>query len=688
MILGALACAGNAAASPPGSGAREVCAVSSSAACAAVPALAGTPATLHVGDESLRRCASSPEVYCGTLSVPLDYALPSGPHISIAYRWYPASNPQGAPAGTVVPVEGGPGYPSIGSVEGGYSVQYGHLLERWNLLAVDNRGTGESTPIECPLLQRFSGPTGGGAFQEAAAACAASLDHRWRSGAGGWVHASDLFTSAVAAEDLASVIEALDAGPVDLYGDSYGTFFAQAFASRFPGLLRSVILDSAYQTSDLDPWYRSTITAMPPAFDAVCARAPACAAAEPEGAWASISSLAERLREQPLSGVVPGPGGRLERVTMNVVGLVDLINDAADDPQVYRDLDAAARALLQVGYAAPLLRLYAQRLFEDEAYFDVSPREYSVGLYLAVSCLDYPQLFAMSAAPSVRAEQLRAATEALPATTFAPFTVAEWLSQDENTEAYTACLQWPAPTIAEPPTTGEEPLFPSTLPVLVLGGELDSWTPPSEVPKVLAQIGGDARFIELANATHVVGEGDTACGSTLIQEFVSDPAALASLDASCAAAVPAIHAVGSYPASIVEAPPLTPSAGNGASIEGLRLAAAAVATAGDAIARYHAIEAPLDRGLAGGVVKAGPQGLTLVLLADELIPGVAVSGTVRLSPAALAAEGELVQARLTARSGTEPPVSLHASWSTLGAGPAEVSGRVGGVALAGSQAAP
>src|ERR1700759_5511470 len=114
---------------------------------------------------------------------------------------------------------------------------YGPLLKRWNMLVLDNRGTGESTPLNCPALQDFSGPTGTSAFQKAAARCARSLNHRWKSPGGAAVHASDLFSSAPAAEDMASVIRALGLSKVDLYGDSYGSFFAQVFAARFPKLV-------------------------------------------------------------------------------------------------------------------------------------------------------------------------------------------------------------------------------------------------------------------------------------------------------------------------------------------------------------------------------------------------------------------------------------------------------------------
>ena len=490
---------------------------------------------------------------------------------------------------------------------------------------------------------------------------------------------------------MAAVIEALALGRVDLYGDSYGSFFAQVFAAHFPHLLRSITLDSTYQTSGLDPWYRSSAAAMPTDFDTVCERAPACAEAAPGSSWSRITLLAERLRESPISGIVPVADGAREKVTMNAVGLVNLLNDAAGDPQVYRELDASTRALLDAGDPDPLLRLYAQRLAEDEAYFGLPTREYSVELYLAVSCLDYPQLFDMGAPPSARGAELAAAETALPASTFSPFSTAEWLSQDQNTEAYTACLDWPSPAIAQPPSTPGVPLLPkgSKLPVLVLGGELDTWTPPGDVGKVLAQIGGHTRFVELANATHVVGEGDTPCASSLIQAFVRDPQALGSLDASCAAAVPPIHTVGLYPVRLSEQTPIQASPGSIASPTALELAAAAVDTAGDAVARFLATEDTLDHGLAGGTVSVSDGGRLLSLDRDELVPGVAVSGTVSLAPSPIPTDGEAVTATLTTATAGVKPAGFTATWTTAGAAAsAQVLGAVGGESVAGTLPAP
>ena len=259
----------------------------------------------------------------------------------------------------------------------------------------------------------------------------------------------------------------------------------------------------------------------------------------------------------------------------------------------------------------------------------------------------------------------------------------------QNTEAYTACLQWPAPSAAQPPVVGSPPLLPSGLPVLVLGAELDSWTPRAICRKCSPGLGGDTRAVVLANSTHVVGEGDTSCGSQLVQEFVADPQAIASLNTSCAAAVPAIHTVGVYPATLAQEPPLTPSSGSSASPTALRLASAAVATAGDAIARYQSIEGSADHGLFGGRVRAKRGGELLILHRDQLIPGVAVSGTVTLRADPNPLSGDDALATLTVRASGAARAHFSARWSTAGEDAlAVLSGAVGRETVSGSTPAP
>jgi pimeloyl-ACP methyl ester carboxylesterase len=627
------------------------------AATAAPSAAAG----VRVGSQVLTRCQTSPAAYCGTLSVPLDWQSKTGPKISVCYRWYPATG-GGAGEGTVVPVEGGPGYPSIGSVAEGYRPMYGPLLKRYNMLAVDLRGTGCSTLLDCPSLQNYTQPSGTLAFAKVVGDCADALNTRWRAPGGGYVHASDLFTSAAAAQDLAAVIRALRLPRINLYGDSYGSWFAQVFAARYPSLVRSVILDSTYQVQALDPWYRITIATMPGDFDRVCALSVACAAVG-GSSWPRIEALAHRLAKSPVTGTVPGPDGHLIRTTMGVVGLVNLVSDSAEDPAIYAALDAATRALLDHGESAPLLRLFASRVAVDQAYFGGPAGEYSVELYMAVSCLDYPQLYPLTASEPRRLADLRAGEATLPAGTFAPFTTGQWLAMNQNTENYTACLDWPKPTIAQPPIPQTPPFLPRGTKVLILGGSLDTWTPPAGVPEVQAEIGGDSRFVELANETHVVGEGDPyGCASSIIQAFVTDPAALSRLNVSCAATVPSIRAVGAFAGSLGAVSPVALTSGH-ASVAARRLSAAAVLTAGDALSRYLSISGDHDTGLYGGSATAASNGDRLTLAGDELVPGVKISGTLVLRGTG---EHETVSVALTAQAAGLAAVQVTGSWPAYG----------------------
>ena len=647
----------------------------------------GRRSQIVVGTQTLTQCGSAPLGYCGHVSVPLDYRHAAiSRRISVGFEWYPAGNGRAHARGTVLPVEGGPGLSSIGSVPG-YAGMYGPLLRSRNMLAIDLRGTGGSAAINCALVQHANAPRPSVWFENATARCAASLNRRWHYASGTPVHASDLFTTAAAAEDVAAVIRALKLAPVDLYGDSYGSWFSQVFASRYPRLLRSLTLDSTYPTVHIDPWYISGVASMPAAFDLACSRWALCAQAEtvaPGTPWSRIGQVAQLLRTHAIAGVVPGPyDGRPIHTAMGVVGLVNIVNDAGFDSVMYQEIDAADRALLYNHDQAPLLRLYAQRLAYDENYL-VPANQESEGLYLAVACLDYPQLYNLHDPISVREHQYEAAQQTLPPPTFSPFTTAEWLSMDENTETYDACLKWPKPRDAQAPIDRKSPLLPKSLPVMVLGGEFDTLTPPVDHPRILRYLGGHSRFVLVANSTHVVGEDDTVCGSVLVREFVAHPSALGKLNTSCAALTPPIHSVGVFADSLGQEPPITPAPGKSASVSTLELAAAAVETAGDAYTRYYASVGNHDTGLHGGTVTVTHNG-QLLTLDEELIPGVAVSGTLALTPSKdpLAVFDAL--AHLTTTGGG----TFVARWTISGSNAvARINGTVGTQTVVGTTPAP
>src|SRR5688572_27940379 len=95
---------------------------------------------LTVGRLQLEPCEDLPGAWCGTLPVPFDRTDPSAGTLPVAFEWYPAEQ---VPVGTIVAVEGGPGFPSAGSRDY-YLELFAPLQATRNLLLFANRGTGGS----------------------------------------------------------------------------------------------------------------------------------------------------------------------------------------------------------------------------------------------------------------------------------------------------------------------------------------------------------------------------------------------------------------------------------------------------------------------------------------------------------------------------------------------------------------
>ncbi len=548
---------------------------------------------LTVGDQRLHRCriGAGRPTYCGSIRVPLDYRHPGSPTIEVGFGWVPSSRRS---TGTLLAMEGGPGYPSTGT-SGDFAAMYGDvLLRHHDLLLVDARGTGRSTPLRCPRLQRLPAPSP--RFQSALTACGRRLNHTWRRSDGRWAHASDLFTTANTARDVHRVLATLHLRDVDLYGDSYGTFFSQTFLARFPGRLRSVVLDSAYEARGLDPYYRTTPSTARRAFDTVCRRAPGCA---PGSSWRRVGALARLLRHHPVSGRVVGTDARRHRYTVGVTALVNIVNDAGYDTDPYRQLDAAMRAYLQHRDPTPLLRLYAQDVGYDYSdYVRTPPTYYDDPIYFAIACTDYPQLFDTHRSPAVRRHQLAVHLARAPRSMFAPFTAQEWSHVLGYTEAYRACVTWPKPTHHVRPPIPKGPMDPRHVPVLVLNGSLDSLTPAAGGAHVTRQIGSAARHYVAQNNVHLVAlTHDGECGARVLRRFIRAPHG--PLAHGCLRHVPPIHAVTRFPRTLAQARP----AHGHASLRLRRLAAVAVSASGDGLVRYDYVNGYRDLGLRGGRIR-------------------------------------------------------------------------------------
>ena len=97
------------------------------------------------------------------------------------------------------------------------------------------------------------------------------------------------------------MLDALRIPRVDLYGDSYGTFAAQAFAVHHGDRLRSLVLDGAYPVTGTDPAFSDLAEATQRALRLVCARRPSCAA-RGEDPVAVVGRLVDAPARAPVSG--------------------------------------------------------------------------------------------------------------------------------------------------------------------------------------------------------------------------------------------------------------------------------------------------------------------------------------------------------------------------------------------------
>ncbi|MYT28175.1 MULTISPECIES: alpha/beta hydrolase [unclassified Streptomyces] len=649
----------------------------------------GARTDLRLGALQLTPCTQRPTGWCGTTALPLDRRDPDSPTLDIGFEWVPAT---GRPQGTVVVVDGGPGWATRHSRDA-YLKMLGPLRASRNLLLFDLRGTGRSQALTCPDLEHYAGQPSGPDFAQTVGACGDQLDHTWHRPDGSWIHASELFGTVDATQDLADVLTQLGLSGVDLYGDSYGGWFAQVFAARHPSLLRSLTLDATYEVLGLDPWYTSGVTTARTAFALACRRAPQCAAHTSTDAWTLISRLASRLRTAPLTGTTTDLDGEPITVTVTVTTLVDLVNDAGVDPGIYRSLQAAAQTLLTRGDSAPLLRLAAQTTAHDGT--NLPPPDYSSALYFAVACTDYPQLFAMTSPSAERARMLQDRIAAQPAATFAPFTTAEWTTVNAYTNTYDGCLAWPAPQRPHMPITTRPPLVPATVPALVLGGDLDSLTPAIGGRRVAAQLGPSARFITVPNLTHITAmpdatrPGPEACGQSLYRQFLRAPAAaLHHLDTSCTRHTPAVPTLTDYPTHLTDTTPATPAPGNQAHPAALRAAAVGASALSDALARSGYLPHGHDTGLRGGTwTLTGTPQAHLTLTDVRWVTDATVNGTATWDQT-----NGTVTAHLTITPDTEtntdtntgpgPGITIDITWNTLTPNtPASISGTAGDAPL-------
>jgi pimeloyl-ACP methyl ester carboxylesterase len=561
------------------------------------------PGTPTAPPDNLHECASATTRCEGTIEVPLEWGNADSERISVAFVWNPAANA----SGTVVSNMGGPlaALPFEAAIK-----QYlGPVLQQKNLLVMDPRGMGKSSPLRCEGVDFFQ--------SETVAACAEAVGPRAR-----------FFTADQASHDLDAIRRALGLGKVSFYGNSYGTMFAQAYAAYHPNSLDAMFLDSTMLIDEdgYAAWGKSANRYHH--LDAVCKPSQACDAlpGSPSGTW---TRLVERLRERPDPEVT----------IYQTFGM-----RGAEDPVVGREVVAAANAYL-CDDPAPLRRL-------AKVFVKTGPPGHhpDPGGYLAYRCGDANAPFDRFAAKAEREKQAQRYHDRVRP--MEPYRIGD-LTTATGIAATEWCVNWPTPRHS-PPRPPAQAL--PDIPVLVVAGDMDV-NPPAEVARSMSAF-PNATVLRVPFAPHAITRhpgplGDCARG--LLRTFLTTKR----VDGQRCSGEN-YRAIGAYPQQLSDvAPhptrdtdPQQPSgmaphpATRGLGVDQRRVLAATIATAADAVSRrnpnvlYYRVTS--EPGLRGGQVSFGQD---ISLDGSRFVRDLRVSG-----PITLTAEGRAT-ATLTAETG-------------------------------------
>jgi len=438
------------------------------------------------------------DAQCGTYRVFEDRAANRGRTIDLNIVVLRARGAERQPDPLFV-LQGGPGQ-GVAQLADFYGRVFAEVRRDRDIVLVDLRGTGKSNLLACPQL---GVPDAGGAFDDnllapaAIAACRASLASR-----------ADLtkYTTETAVADLDEVRGALGYDRINLYGTSYGTYAAQTYMRDFPARIRTVSMKGVVPHGQLAPLFhaRDGERAWQRLVER-CAADAACQAAYP-ALDRNLRAILATLARQPETLTVKQPDGSMATITLSARLFGELLRNmlyspenAARIPSVIRQ--AAAGDFSAVGPLAMRTRN------------GLSGADISAGFFLSVTC----------------AEGMAILTpEAIAVHTRDTFAGDYRLQQQRR-----ACAAWPRATVS---SRHGAPIR-STIPVLMLSGEMDPVTPPTRAEELLKLL-PNASHITVPNNGHAFGKLE-GCGNLLIARFIAR-ASMKGTDTGCAGALAAV----------------------------------------------------------------------------------------------------------------------------------------------------
>ena len=424
-------------------------------------------------------------VECATLEVPRDYDEPDGPMIDLYVVRSPAT---GDREGALFINPGGPGASGAEYAELLPYVLPGEVTEHFDIVGVDPRGVGGSTPIDCgvPAAELYGAdPTfEDAADREAYLEISAEYVDDCAEGFGDLLpHVGTVDV----ATDMDVVRAAMGDEQLSYLGFSYGTVIGQVYADLFPDRVRSMILDGVVE---LGPTGLETAHDQAAGFETALGRfVQYCDAAEGCAvAGRTLEAVEEvlALAEEP-GGIPSDEEDRADRPAGP--GEVSLgITYALYSQSLWEQLAVALREALE-GDGTGLVEL-------ADGYVGLGAFE----VYFAVNCLD----FEWPDEPDAFFEQAKATAEASPH-------FGEAIVND-----YVRCADWPTPPVPLEPVSA-----PGTPPILVISTTADPATPYEAGVAVAERLESGVLVTNEGDGHTVVGNGKQ-CIDDLVAAYLVD----------------------------------------------------------------------------------------------------------------------------------------------------------------------
>jgi pimeloyl-ACP methyl ester carboxylesterase len=204
---------------------------------------------LNAGDEVGKQLDEA-GAQCADVTVPLDYAKPRGRTITVAISRLPATDTKRR-AGTMLLNSGGPGGPAL-DMPLMIRQAMGKVGERYDLVGMDPRFVGRSTPLDCgwPTGSMIRSAGLDRADFERSAALARDLAERCgRRAADVLPYVSTRNT----ARDMDLIRGLLGERKLSYLGYSYGTYLGAVYAEMFPHRAGRMVLDGPVDPDTYSP---------------------------------------------------------------------------------------------------------------------------------------------------------------------------------------------------------------------------------------------------------------------------------------------------------------------------------------------------------------------------------------------------------------------------------------------------